>query len=87
MSEELLAMWDFISNLIFAAAGKCDAYAADSYMDLFPEVGTRDEIKTEDDLVKFLDTGNPLDPTVWWRQSTRSLYLGVVGDDEGSIVA
>lgn len=85
MTEELLAAWEFISGLIFAAPGKCDAYACDEYMDIHPEVGVRDEIEVNGDLVKFLDTGNPLDPTIWWRRSTKTLYLGVVGDDEGSI--
>ena len=84
MTEELLKAWAFLDGLM-CTGGRCSQFDAEQMLDLFPEVGTRDIVEVADDQVQFLDTGNPLDPTLWWRRSTRLFYLGVVGDDEGSL--
>jgi len=84
MTEELLAAWAFLDGLL-CTGGNATSFDAEQLLDLFTEVGVRDIVEVEGDTVQFLDTGNPLDPTLWWRKSTRLFYLGVVGDDEGSL--
>lgn len=87
MTDDILAAWSFVSGMIFAAAGKCCEESANVYLGIHPEIGTVEVIEVVGDKIKYLDAGDPLSETLWWRASTKSLYLGIVGDDEGSIVA
>ena len=84
MTPQLLEAWDFLDGLI-CTGGHADSISAHQVLRIFPEIGEVERIRAGEDEVMYLDTGDPLDVTLWWRKSTQLFYLGVVGDDEGSL--
>lgn len=82
--EAILAAWDFMDGM-FCHCPPVDAHTVTEMLSLFPEAGPIVEMVVEGDKVIYLDTGDALGMTIWWRQTRAVFLLGVVGDDEGSI--
>lgn len=79
--ECLLDAWRFMDGLI-CTGGRADQRDATEVLSL---AGAVETMQTDASVVVYVDTGEPLDSTIWWKSSTRLFYFGVVGDEEGSL--